>query len=123
MTIDIGGSFDKTLSRFGINATWLSRESGVNAQMISRFRNDKEIQTDTLEKLLEPLPMEVKEYFFALLLGQQVKAKVEQDRKVDLEKLVDELDSDELAGLIYLISGRLVKRKKATESKTKLIAS
>lgn len=122
MTIDIGGSFDKTLNRFGISATWLSRESGVNAQMISRFRNDKEIQTDTLEKLLEPLPMEVKEYFLALLLGQQVKAKVEQEQKVDLEKLVDELDSDELAGLIYLISGRLVKRKKAAE-KAKLMAS
>jgi DNA-binding Xre family transcriptional regulator len=120
---DIGNSFDKTLNRFGVSAAWLSRESGINQQMISRFRNGREIQTDTLEKLLEPLPLEVKEYFFALLLGRQVK--VEQE-KVNLERLVDELDSDELAGLIYLVSGRLVKKKKAVEKaaeKAKLMAS
>ncbi|NJO94015.1 MAG: hypothetical protein HC820_06020 [Hydrococcus sp. RM1_1_31] len=118
---DIGNSFDKTLNRFGVSAAWLSRESGINQQMISRFRNGKEIQTDTLEKLLESLPTEVKEYFFALLLGRQVK--VEPEQKVDLEQLVDELDSDELAWLIHLISGRLVERKKVHNNAAKLIAS
>jgi DNA-binding Xre family transcriptional regulator len=120
---DIGNSFDKTLNRFGVSAAWLSRESGINQQMISRFRNGREIQTDTLERLLEPLPIEVKEYFFALLLGQQVKVQVELEQKVNLEKLVDELDSDELAGLIHLISGRLIERKKVRNSAAKLIAS
>lgn len=100
----IGDSFDKTLKEFVINASWLSRASGVNAQMISRFRNGKEVQTDTLDKLMEPLPSEAKQYFYSLLLGSAF--------KVDLEALVKEMDSRQLGRVVYLAGVRLTEDEK-----------
>jgi DNA-binding Xre family transcriptional regulator len=105
--MDIGSCFDKTLNKFGISGAWLSQQSGVNPQMISRFRNDKEVQTDTLEKLLEPLPVEAKEYFFTLLLGSKF--------RVNLEILVDTLSSDELHDLFDLAARRITKRSRQLE--------
>ncbi len=115
--MDIGGSFDKTLKKFGINASWLSKVSGVNAQMISRFRNGKEVQTDTLEKLMEPLPSEAKQYFCSLLLGSSL--------KVDLEALLKEMDSSELGRVVYLAGMRLTQDNNliGSDSDSRLIAS
>lgn len=105
--VDIGGSFDKTLNRFGISAAWLSRESGINQQMISRFRNGKEIQTDTLEKLLFPLSLEARQYFFSLLLDQSL--------KVNLEKVINEMNEQELKQVLFAIAGRMVASKDKNE--------
>lgn len=105
--MDITESFDKTLNRFGITASWLSKESGINQQQISRFRHGKEIQTDTLEKLLANLPIEAKEYFFTLLLGHKL--------RISLEVLVDDLSSDELHDLFDLVSRRITKRSRQLE--------
>ncbi len=115
--MDIGGSFDKTLKDFGINASWLSRESGVNAQMISRFRNGKEVQTDTLEKLMEPLPSEAKQYFCSLLLGSAF--------KVDLEALVKDMDTNQLGRVVYLAGVRLTEDETlmGSSSESHLLAS
>lgn len=98
--MNVGSCFDKTLNKYGISATWLGRESGVNPQMISRFRNGREVQTDTLGKLLEPLPLEVKQYFFSLLLGGSL-------AKIDAAELVESLDSEELSELLKAAGERV----------------
>ena len=99
--MDIGQCFDKTLHKYGINAAWLSRESGVTQVMISRFRNGKTVQTNTLGKLLEPLPLEVKQYFLSLVCGGQV------IQPVNIEQLVSNLDSDQLSHLLVAVSERV----------------
>jgi hypothetical protein len=97
--IDLGGSFDKTLNKFGISAAWLSRESGVSQQVISRFRNGKELQTDTLEKLLKPLPLEVKQYFFSQLLGQQF--------SLNADLLIENLEDEDILRIWEPLSARM----------------
>ena len=99
--MDIGTAFDKTLNKYGISATWLGRESGVNPQMISRFRNGREVQTDTLDRLLEPLSLEVKQYFFSLLLDGCFKP------KISAKELVNSLDSEELSELLKAAGERV----------------
>ena len=66
-------ALDKTLRMYGISAKWLSSESKVSENMISQFRKGrKDATTETLDKLLQPLPFEAKEEFFSLVLGQQL---------------------------------------------------
>lgn len=113
--IDIGSSFDRTLDKFGISAVWLSRESGVGQQMISRFRNGKEVQTDTLEKLLKPLPLEVKHYFFSQLLGDQLKA--------DVRSLIENLEDEDLLKLWEPLSVRMGQLVKEVQEKRYSVAS
>jgi hypothetical protein len=113
--IDIGSSFDRTLDKFGISAVWLSRESEVGQQMISRFRNGKEVQTDTLEKLLKPLPLEVKQYFFSQLLGDQLKA--------DARSLIENLEDEDLLKLWEPLSARMGQLVKELQEKRYAVAS
>lgn len=114
--MDISHCFDKTLHNYGITVNWLSERSGVNAQMISRFRNGRnEIRTDTLAKLLQPMSFEAKEYFFSLLLENRM--------RVNLEILVESLSSDELHELFNLVAERVVRRSKAIEVGVKVGAA
>ena len=101
--MDIGQCFDKTLHKHRFSAAWLSRESGVTQVMISRFRNGKTVQTNTLGKLLEPLPLEVKQYFFSLVCGGQV------IQPVNIDQLVSTLDSNQLSHLLAAVSERVKK--------------
>lgn len=101
--MDIGQYFDQTLNKYGISAAWLSRQSGVTQVMISRFRNGKTVQTNTLGRLLEPLPLEVKQYFFSLVCGSQV------IQPVNIDQLVSTLDSDQLSHLLVAVSERVKK--------------
>lgn len=104
--IAISIAFDRTLDKFGISNAWLSRESGVNHQMISRFRNSKgQVQTDTLERLLSPLPREAKNYLFSQLLGCSLAP--------DLGLLVESLSSDDLHDLFDLLAQRVVQRSRS----------
>lgn len=64
----ISQAFDQTLKNFGISAKELSERSGVSEKMISLFRNDKQrIYSDSLEKLVNSLPLEAKLFFLAQL--------------------------------------------------------
>jgi DNA-binding Xre family transcriptional regulator len=106
--MELFACFDKTLNKYGISVNWLSEASGVNAQMISRFRNGRnEIRTDTLEKLIEPLPTEAKEYFFSLLMGSRM--------RVNLEILVENLTTGELYDLFDLVAARVTRRSRQLE--------
>lgn len=101
--MDIGQIFDETLNKYGVNAAWLSREAGVTPVMISRFRNGKSVQSSTLGKLLQPLPLEAKQHFLTSVCGMKV------IHPVNLDHLVNSLDSNELSYLLSAISERIKK--------------
>ena len=94
----ISKAFDCTLKDFSISAKWLSKQSGIAPQSISEFRREKKtIQTDSLEKLLDALPIEAKVHFFSLLLGSGVL----------VEKLVASMDYDEISDMMMAIANKL----------------
>ena len=66
-------ALDKTLRDYGVSAKWLSTETGISETMISQFRKGrKDTTTDTLDRLLEPLPFDAKQMFFSLVLGRHL---------------------------------------------------
>ena len=66
-------ALDKILRDYGVSGKWLSKQTGISETMISQFRTGRrDTTTNTLNKLLQPLPFEAKEEFFSLLLGQQL---------------------------------------------------
>jgi DNA-binding Xre family transcriptional regulator len=99
--IGISEAFDRTLKKYGITGTWLSQQSGVNAQMISRFRNGQNIQTDTLEKLLAPLSSEMKDYFYSSLMSRGI--------GVSLESTIASMNERELRSVLFAIAARMQK--------------
>ncbi|WP_414623821.1 helix-turn-helix domain-containing protein [Calothrix sp. CCY 0018] len=91
-------AFDMTLKRFEISAKQLAKQSGVTPQSISEFRRGKKsIQTDSLERLLEFLPIEAKVYFFNLLLGEGVL----------IEHLIAKMDNFQMSDIVMAIANKL----------------
>ncbi|MEA5595720.1 helix-turn-helix transcriptional regulator [Rivularia sp. UHCC 0363] len=91
-------AFDSTLKDFGVSAKRLAEQSGVTPQSISEFRREKKsIQTDSLEKLLEFLPVEAKVHFFNLFLGE----------KILLEHLIAKMDRDQMSDIMMAIANNL----------------
>lgn len=91
-------AFDITLKKFEISAKDLAEQSGVTPQSISEFRREKKtIQTDSLQKLLEFLPIEAKMYFFSSLLGEGISA----------EHLVAGMDSNQMSDVMMAIANKM----------------
>lgn len=65
-------AFNTTLEHFNLSARSVAREAGVRESTLSEFRRGlKEIHTDNLERLIQALPMEAKQYLFCrVLMGQ-----------------------------------------------------
>jgi transcriptional regulator with XRE-family HTH domain len=100
--LELSKAFDKTLKDFEISARSLSEQSGVGEKMISQFRNSRQrIYSDTLEKLLEALPFEVKLRFFSLLLGEEITP----------ERLVVGMGEAELSSLLLAIADQIYPKK------------
>jgi DNA-binding Xre family transcriptional regulator len=64
-------AFRETLFRYGISGKCLAEKSGVSERQISKFRNGDNLRTDTLEKLLEALPENAREYMMLLVLRRR----------------------------------------------------
>lgn len=91
-------AFDDAIKKFRISAKHLSEQSGIFPQSISEFRrNKKSIQVDSLEKLLEYLPIEARMYFFSLLLGEGISA----------ERLIAGMNEDQMADLMLAIANKM----------------
>lgn len=91
-------AFDNTLKEFKINAKQLAQKSGIAPQSISEFRREKKnIQTDSLERLLEFLPIEARIYFFSLLLGEKISA----------ELLIAGMHNDQLSDVMMAVANRM----------------
>ncbi len=96
-------AFDKTLNHFGISGKWLSEQSGVSQQMISGFRrNQQRIYSDSMERLIQALPLEAQQYFFESLLGMSLRA-----LPPNLEQVVEEATSVQLGYLLKAIGSRM----------------
>lgn len=115
--MNIAIAFDRTLSQFGISAKWLGAESGVSEVMISRFRNGKQVQTDTLDKLLDALPEEPKQYFFSLVLGSVKKSNT---RQVDIKNLIETADYEDIEEIMLLLAKRW--RRVSVSENTQVVA-
>lgn len=104
-------AFDRTLNHFEISGKWLSEQSGVSQQMISGFRrNQQRIYSDSMEKLVLSLPFEAQKFFFESLLGAAV-----DPRLAELEDVVEEADSDQIANLLNAIASRISAPRKSTD--------
>lgn len=93
MKVTIGMRFssaiDQTLKQYGITGKELSTRSGVAEASISRFRRgERDIQAESLEKIVAALPASAQQYFF-------------------LNCLVADLDDEAIATLLHAISLKL----------------
>lgn len=96
-------AFDRTLNHFGISGKWLSEQSGVSQQMISGFRRGQQrIYSDSMERLIQALPLEAQQYFFESLLGMSLVAQTP-----NLEKVVEEATSVQLGNLLKAIGSKM----------------
>ncbi|MEM7555207.1 MAG: helix-turn-helix transcriptional regulator [Cyanobacteria bacterium P01_A01_bin.84] len=101
-------AFDTTLKEFKINAKQLAEKSGITPQSISDFRRGKKnIQTDSLEKLLEFLPIEARIYFFSLLLGKGILA----------GHLVAGMNNEQMSDVMMAIANKIKSNSKKNNSK------
>ncbi|MFK0730571.1 MAG: hypothetical protein ACIWVG_05260 [Gloeotrichia echinulata HAB0833] len=100
-------ALDKTLETYGISASWLSDKADVSQQMISGFRNGKQcVKSDSLEKMINALPKDAKEYFFSqLTCGNK-----------NLQSLVQSASPKERAELLKLIVELLLETCENTDA-------
>jgi len=101
--MNFANALDATLKHFCLNARNLSVESGVAESSISRYRRgERDIHTESLERLVSALPLEARNYFY-------------------FNCLVTEIDEAGIATLLQAIAFQL-KRESAKESVKTLIS-
>jgi transcriptional regulator with XRE-family HTH domain len=62
-------AFDETVKLFDLKASEISDKSGIGENQISRFRHGKtDLQSETLQKLINVLPSQAKAYFYSRVL-------------------------------------------------------
>lgn len=64
-------AFRETLFRFNIKGADLAEKSGLTPTQISKFRNGENLRIDSVERLIEALPLEAREYLLMLVLQQR----------------------------------------------------
>lgn len=84
-------ALDRSLDDYGISAKWLSEQSGVSMQMISQFRRGKQrVYSDSLEAMINALPLEVRRHFYSLMNGDRI-PNVGVMSEVELADLMDQI--------------------------------
>lgn len=67
--MDPRDALDKTIRMFKVNAKELADQSGVDAQMISKYRNKhRDMRSLNVFKVAQALPASAKGYFLSLTL-------------------------------------------------------
>jgi transcriptional regulator with XRE-family HTH domain len=62
-------AFDETVKLFELRASEIADKSGIGENQISRFRHGKtDLQTASLEKLINVLPAKAKAYFYSMVM-------------------------------------------------------
>jgi transcriptional regulator with XRE-family HTH domain len=67
--MDARTSLNKSFQMFDLKASEIAERAGVAPEIISRFRRGKGITVDTLDKIIQALPVEAKTYFGFLLVA------------------------------------------------------
>ncbi|MDX2215257.1 MAG: helix-turn-helix transcriptional regulator [Oculatellaceae cyanobacterium bins.114] len=63
-------AFRETLFRFSLKGSDLAAKSGLTTTQISKFRRGENLRIDSVEKILDALPVEAREYMLMLVLQQ-----------------------------------------------------
>lgn len=62
-------AFDETVKLFDLRASDIADKSGIGENQISRFRHGKtDLQTASLEKMINSLPANAKAYFYSRVM-------------------------------------------------------
>lgn len=64
-------AFRETMFRFELTGAEVAQKSGLTPTQVSKFRNGENLRIDSVEKILEVLPEEAKEYMMLLVLQQR----------------------------------------------------
>ncbi len=75
----------------GMQAKDLSQISGVSEVRISNFRNNKNINASTLQRLIDALPSEIYDCYLTLLSGKKLPVKSEIEIARNLHLLAHQL--------------------------------
>ena len=98
-------AFDIVLKEYGITAVGLWELTGISRQTISRFRNGHSpMNSDNLDSILKVMPVEARQRFFALILGDEVKG----DRLPPIEEQISKLSKDSRKKLVLTIIDSLM---------------
>ncbi|MEO0759713.1 MAG: hypothetical protein AAFY78_22890 [Cyanobacteria bacterium J06648_16] len=89
-------AFDATLKEFGLTGKSIAISAGLREATISNFRNGSYIRTDNLEKMINALPPDARQYLF-------------------LKAFVGELNPEGIATLLGLLGGRLKETQPETD--------
>ncbi|OKH43456.1 hypothetical protein NIES30_24920 [Phormidium tenue NIES-30] len=60
-------AFREAMFRYELRGSDLAKRSGVTNAQISRFKSGQNINVDTMEKLLDVMPQEAREYMLTLV--------------------------------------------------------
>lgn len=92
-------ALNSTMEAYGISGIWLAEKSGLSNQTISNFKIGKaSIKADSLEKIIEALPSDAREFFFDQLYP----------RSKTLRSLILKSNNQEKAEVLELISKSLL---------------
>jgi transcriptional regulator with XRE-family HTH domain len=64
-------AFRETMFRFELTGTEIAARSGLTPTQISKFRKGENLRIDSVERILEALPLEAREYMMLLVLQQR----------------------------------------------------
>jgi DNA-binding Xre family transcriptional regulator len=105
--IKINKALQKTMQDFGIKGVWLAEKTGISNQTISTYLVGKgEMKTDTLERLIDGLSFEARDYFFKLL----------HPRTTDIEAFLQDATQEEKAEVLRLVAASLEKTPNPTKT-------
>lgn len=68
--------------RYGLTGSDLAEKSGMTTAQISKFRNGSELRTHSLEKLIDSMPEDAREYMMLLVLQKREADHVPLPREV-----------------------------------------
>ncbi|WP_416667918.1 helix-turn-helix domain-containing protein [Egbenema bharatensis] len=67
-------AFRETLFRFELTGKEIAERSGLSPAQISEFRNGKNLRIDSVEKILDALPQEARNYMLKLVARKGVES-------------------------------------------------
>jgi transcriptional regulator with XRE-family HTH domain len=71
-------AFRETMFRFRLKGVEVAMKSGLTPSQISSFQNGGNLRIDSVEKILEALPLQAKSYMLSLVSQQEAISLQEQ---------------------------------------------
>ncbi|HEY9646852.1 MAG TPA: helix-turn-helix transcriptional regulator [Chroococcidiopsis sp.] len=60
-------AFREAMFRFKLKGSDIAERSGLTTAQVSQFRNGKNLRIDSLEKILDAMPQEARDYMLSLI--------------------------------------------------------